>query len=223
MDSDWLKEHLVDAVEGTLEEQDQKRLHDAFSEVPELESRVRDFRRIVELVRKAPTLEEPGDFTARVMSGLEGVRHPWWIRAWSFLVRPREIRINLLGALSGSALLALSLLVAVHLFGAGGKAQMDSSQKREYVVRFTYSDPQARHVYVAGSFNNWQTHQLPLVDRTGRGVWVALVPIKPGSYEYMFLVDEKWVPDTFAQNYKDDGFGRKNAVLNVSEIDEVKT
>jgi len=42
------------------------------------------------------------------------------------------------------------------------------------------------------------------------------IPLKPGRYEYMFVVDgQQWIPDPFAAEQTDDGFGSRNAVLEV--------
>jgi hypothetical protein len=52
-----------------------------------------------------------------------------------------------------------------------------------------------------------------LVDADGQGTFVATVPLRKGSYEYMFLVDGKWMTDPGAAEVRPDGFGRSNAIL----------
>ena len=72
----------------------------------------------------------------------------------------------------------------------------------------------ARSVVVAGDFNEWRTDATPLVDDDGDGVFVGTVSLARGTYDYMFVVDgERWVPDPYASQYRDDGFGQHNAVL----------
>ena len=225
MSSEWFEKHLLDALDGTLGEAERKRFDEEVSRNATLKYRWDELQDVVALTRKIPSMDEPGGFTERVMSRLADSKPSWWMRAWTFLSRPRQIRVNLLGALSGAAAMAVILILLVH---AAVQREVTHTTARaggqkEYIIRFTYSNPEARQVYVTGSFNNWQEHQLPMADPSGRGVWVALVPVKPGSYEYMFLVDGKWVSDRFAQSYKDDGFGRKNAILNVSDAHEVHT
>lgn len=222
MKSDWLEDHFIDAIDGALNEADRKRFEKELSQDPEAGKRFEELRRIADMARQAPEVDEPFDFTAGVMDRIRGVRHPWWIRLWYFLIRPREVRINILGALSGAAALAVAVAVWVSVLGQVEPGRLPAAPvvPKQYVMRFTYNDPNARQVYVAGSFNNWQKEQVPLVDQSGRGSWVAVVPMKPGVYEYMFFVDGRWVADDHALRYKDDGFGRKNAILELGNGNE---
>jgi 1,4-alpha-glucan branching enzyme len=48
------------------------------------------------------------------------------------------------------------------------------------------------------------------------GLWTIDIKLKPGTYNYMFVVDgEMWVTDPDAGLYRDDGFGYKNSVVRV--------
>jgi len=50
-------------------------------------------------------------------------------------------------------------------------------------------------------------------------VWSTIVVLAPGSYEYMFIENgERWVTDPLAARTRDDGFGSKNAVLDVEIV-----
>src|SRR3989304_1409940 len=73
----------------------------------------------------------------------------------------------------------------------------------------------AREVAVAGDFNAWK----PATARMRRGqggVWTVELPLAPGRrYEYMFVVDGHWVTDPTAPANVDDGFGGRNAVLDL--------
>ena len=84
------------------------------------------------------------------------------------------------------------------------------------IVRLVYV-PQGNDVQsvtVAGSFNGWNTRNLPL-KREG-GVWTTTLVLPPGSYEYMFVENGKrWVTDPLAPHTRDDGFGNRNAVLDL--------
>ena len=84
----------------------------------------------------------------------------------------------------------------------------------EVPVRFVLPASGAHSVVVAGDFNEWRTDATPLVDDDGDGVFVGTVSLARGTYDYMFVVDgERWVPDPYASQYHDDGFGQRNAVL----------
>ena len=54
------------------------------------------------------------------------------------------------------------------------------------------------------------------LEQTSGGAWTVTIPLQPGRYEYMFVVDGKeWIADPFAVEQSDDGFGSRNAVLDV--------
>ena len=76
--------------------------------------------------------------------------------------------------------------------------------------------PEAKEVYVAGSFNGWVPEKSPLAHK-GNGRWVGDLAVSPGRYEYLFVVDGKWLPDPNARETVANPFGGKNSVLLVSE------
>jgi len=76
--------------------------------------------------------------------------------------------------------------------------------------------PEAKSVFVAGSFNEWKPDQLPLM-QAGNGRWIGDVTVKPGRHEYQFVVDGHWMPDPKAKEAVDNPFGGRNSVLVVSE------
>jgi len=56
-----------------------------------------------------------------------------------------------------------------------------------------------------------------LEDTEGDGIWTGTLKLEPGRYEYMFVLDgEKWFPDPNALRYVKDGFGNKNAILEIN-------
>jgi hypothetical protein len=97
-----------------------------------------------------------------------------------------------------------------------GQAGLPVEEAREVPVRFVLPAEGARSVAVAGDFNGWQVGEVALTDPEGDGVFAATVWLRPGTYAYMFVVDgERWVTDPYASNFRDDGFGQKNAVLRI--------
>jgi 1,4-alpha-glucan branching enzyme len=75
--------------------------------------------------------------------------------------------------------------------------------------------PDAKVVQVAGDFNGWNPDRTSLELAQG-GVWTVTLPLEPGRYQYMLVVDgDRWVADPLAAEYADDGFGAQNAVLEV--------
>jgi hypothetical protein len=72
-------------------------------------------------------------------------------------------------------------------------------------------------VAIAGDFNSWNPGDNLLEDSDGDGIWTGTLKLKPGRYEYMFVLDGKnWVPDPNALRYVKDGFGNKNAILEIN-------
>jgi 1,4-alpha-glucan branching enzyme len=82
-------------------------------------------------------------------------------------------------------------------------------------VRFEFTDKAAHSVFVAGSFNDWKPEAKEL-HPGGTGLWWKETPLKPGSYEYCFVVDGQWIPDPQAKETAPNPFGGKNSVLKVA-------
>lgn len=73
--------------------------------------------------------------------------------------------------------------------------------------------PAAAEVAVAGSFNGWAPAQMV---RQG-GAWTVAVPLGPGIYEYVYLVDGEAVVPPEAALTRPDGWGGTNGVIEVAE------
>jgi 1,4-alpha-glucan branching enzyme len=78
-------------------------------------------------------------------------------------------------------------------------------------VSFTYADPAAKTVFVAGEFNEWNMTANPM-QKNASGTWTATIPLKPGKYQYKFVVDGNWKPDPANPDAVDDTYGGKNSV-----------
>jgi 1,4-alpha-glucan branching enzyme len=61
-------------------------------------------------------------------------------------------------------------------------------------ARFRFLRPHARSVMLAGDFNGWQTHQIPM-RRTPDGWWEATLRLAPGSHRFRYLADGEWFID----------------------------
>jgi 1,4-alpha-glucan branching enzyme len=81
-------------------------------------------------------------------------------------------------------------------------------------VIFKFYDPDAEKVSIVGDFNNWMPDADPLVDENGDGEWTLFYPLKPGRYEYKFVVDGiHWIPDPRNPVVVSDGFEGENSVV----------
>jgi 1,4-alpha-glucan branching enzyme len=81
-------------------------------------------------------------------------------------------------------------------------------------TRLSLQAPQARRVAVAGDFNGWNPEAAPLARGPG-GAWTGVLELPRGRHQYMFVVDGEWVTDPAAPVTRDDGFGHRNAVLDL--------
>jgi 1,4-alpha-glucan branching enzyme len=81
-------------------------------------------------------------------------------------------------------------------------------------VLLSIFQPQARRVTVAGDFNGWSADANPLEPR-GEGRWQVTLTLKPGRYQYKFIVDGEWMPDPTAKQNVYNKFGTLNSVLEV--------
>jgi len=77
---------------------------------------------------------------------------------------------------------------------------------------FTYSNPSANSVFVAGQFNNWDTSATPM-QKDSAGLWSVRVPLVSGSYQYKLFVDGAWMLDPGNTQQADDGTGNQNSLL----------
>jgi len=95
-------------------------------------------------------------------------------------------------------------------------ANNNSSRLRteENKITFEYFAPEAKQVVLAGSFNGWSTTETTLKkDRSGR--WRVSLDLRPGRYEYRYLVDGKWQNDQNNHNCVRNPFGSQNSVIEV--------
>jgi hypothetical protein len=77
---------------------------------------------------------------------------------------------------------------------------------------FRFNGPNAQAVFVAGEFNQWSNTANPM-QKDAAGVWTATLALKPGRYQYKFIVDGQWTQDTNNPEKADDTFGGFNSVL----------
>lgn len=82
-------------------------------------------------------------------------------------------------------------------------------------VRLELLKPEAKAVYVAGTFNQWKPEQTPL-SAVGNGRWIGNLNVGPGRYEYLFVVDGQWLPDPNARETVQNPYGGQNCILTVS-------
>ncbi len=76
---------------------------------------------------------------------------------------------------------------------------------------FEFPAPGAREVSLTGDFNNWDPN-MNLMKKDERGIWKTTLSLKPGRYEYRFLVDGNWENDPSCCDCVPNEFGSQNCV-----------
>jgi hypothetical protein len=188
-------------------------------ELRELEALEREIAAVVSRVRDTPpvdlraaVLERLPEAERRVQPAVRGATP--LRRVWSWLWEPRVVNVRLRPSYG---IAAVALLAALLLSPYGRNAWRSSPRgvaatgAPAVYVQFRLDAAQAHSVSLAGSFSAWR----PTVElhQVADGVWSASVPLKPGVYDYLFLVDgSRWVPDPAAPSVADD-FGGTNSRL----------
>ena len=80
---------------------------------------------------------------------------------------------------------------------------------------FTLFAPEANEVFLIGDFNDWRADTLK-ARKFKDGTWRKAVSLKPGTYQYLFLVDGQWWTDPENPVRARNPFGTENSVVEVS-------
>jgi hypothetical protein len=189
----------------------------------ELRQRAIALERLALDASQLPRPMVPDSFVAAVMARATAPAPSLWKRVAASLWTPHVLEWNLAGAAVAAGLVLL----------IGGGVVLSVSQRQpapvpvvatarptpvtptHVLVRLVVVHPGARTVQAAGDFNGWNPAQTPL-EPVANGAWTVTLPLEPGRYEYQFVVDgEQWIADPFAIEQNEDGFGSRNAVLEV--------
>lgn len=201
-----MREEIRQILDGEVGEEEAREI---LARLPEAERR--EAEALLALSAGASRLERaapPPDFAARAMARVRSRPRP----RRTFLTWLRTPALSPLGALGGAAAAAL-LAVGAAAWLAPGPGMRDEPGPETVLARIELHAPAARSVAVAGDFNGWRAEATPLRRGEG-GAWSVLVPLAPGRrYEYAFLVDGEWVADPGAPASAEDGFGGRNAVM----------
>lgn len=81
------------------------------------------------------------------------------------------------------------------------QGQREGGARLEF-VEFRLKAPKAKEVQLIGDFNGWKAGTLALSPHGG--TWEVLVPLPPGRYRYLYVVDGTQAPDPAATQVEDD-------------------
>lgn len=82
------------------------------------------------------------------------------------------------------------------------------------LVHFELFHPAAKNVCIAGTFNEWHCSATPMI-AMGEGRWAKELLLAPGTYQYRFVVDGKWITDDGGRETIENPFGSSNTILRV--------
>jgi hypothetical protein len=182
---------------------------------------------VVAEAAQLPRITPSAKFMSQLKAKVASPPISLWDRVCAAITVPHTLEWNLGGAMAAACIAVVAMvgvvkmtperIVEVPVAATQGQTIAATTDRESQVfVRLVLLQPGAQSVAVAGDFNGWNPGQTKL-ERSEGGVWTATIPLKPGRYQYMFVIDGKqWIADPLAGEASGDGFGSENAVLDVS-------
>jgi len=91
----------------------------------------------------------------------------------------------------------------------------EEGQTKAKKVIFVIKAPEARKVMLAGDFNNWDFNSTPL-RKSKKQEWQKSMTLKPGRYQYKFVIDGNWIIDPSNTNLEYSSLGTENSVIEIA-------
>jgi chromosome partitioning protein len=82
-------------------------------------------------------------------------------------------------------------------------------------ILFKLEAPEGSVVQIAGDFNEWVPESLDFTESQGRPLWQKTISLRPGSYEYKYLVDGLWIADPTNDSTVENSYGGVNSLINL--------
>ena len=216
-----IREYIEDYLEGRLSAQEAAEIEAHLDSCPDCQKEFKQWQKLFQELSSlslSSAEEQPSsDFTVQVMQKIAQqdslVRESWWDKVHHLLTLPR-VSLKWAAAL-GMALVTLFLGYNIYFSSV---TQYCPNNLAEITFSMRADASQVKSIAVVGDFNDWDPTRNLLADENNDGIWTVTLKLEPGRYEYMFILDgQKWVPDPSAYRYVSDGFGNKNAVLEISK------
>ncbi|MDP1854098.1 MAG: helix-turn-helix domain-containing protein [Candidatus Omnitrophota bacterium] len=160
-------------------------------------------------------LRERKKFTQDDLAGRLGVSRQA-ICMWE--LDKRGLTAKMLTKIANVFEVSVDEVVKLQHFTVTGKGEgMITATKRvrEKDVEFQLNAPQAKSVVLTGSFNSWLQNGIKML-KGKNGAWKANVNLKPGRYEYKFIVDGQWWTDPSNKNTTSNSYGSHNSLKEIS-------
>ena len=83
------------------------------------------------------------------------------------------------------------------------------------VVRFEIAAQPGSQVFLAGTFNGWNTTATPLKDNPDSGHFKTVLRLPVGTHEYKFVINGAWTVDPQSAHCAPNPYGSLNSVRHV--------
>ncbi len=93
------------------------------------------------------------------------------------------------------------------------KAETAPREQRPAMTFVFAAAPQAKDVFVAGDFNNWDPTATRMTRRGSE--FKRKIELAPGEHQYKFVVDGQWVADPASDVHVVNDLGTVNSVIRV--------
>ena len=172
-------------------------------------------------------------FDDRVMEALNAPEviplHPTRQAPRPWIMRPWTVRVSPIGAFAAAAALTAVVAMGAMRLSSGGEAQVaandvgypnlvqvsDVDGVPLVLHQFTYYQKGLKSISLVGEFNDWAPDSTQLTE-VSEGVWTVTLRLRPGVYEYQFILNgEQRVTDPTMPQVSND-FGSPNSVVTVS-------
>jgi hypothetical protein len=216
-------------LDGDLTPEERVDFLQAVDADPSLRRRWLNLELVMAEAAQLPRLAPSARFLAQVQAKLAPASISPWDRFRAAIAAPRTLEWNLVGAMAAACVAVVAIVGLMRFIperivevpvpiAPAQTASLEAGQATKVYVRLVLLQPGAHSVSVAGDFNGWNPSQTTM-DRSDGGVWTTTIQLKPGRYQYMFVIDGKqWIADPLAKEDAGDGFGSNNAVLDVTTL-----
>ena len=216
MNCQKIKKLLNPYIDKMLDTESARQVEEHLKSCPACYQEYQGLQKIEKALNSFSPKRAPADFTQKIMTKISQqeiqIQTSWLDQIKKRVSTPR-FSFRLLGATAAAALLVF--LAFTFIFNTSDRPSICSAEV-QFCLRINDSN-KLHTVAIAGDFNGWDPQANTLQDPDGDGVWTATLKLPPGRYEYMFVVNgEKWLPDPNAIHYVKDGFGSKNAILEIN-------
>ena len=225
MNCQKIKKLINPYIDKTLDADMSKQVDEHLKSCPSCNKEYQSLKEVITSLNFLSTQPAPADFTQSIMtkisqkeiqiqtSWMDRIKRQISIPSLSFPRKWESIfSFRLVGAAAAAALIVFFAFTFV--FNTPDTSPICSAEV-QFSLRI--GDSEVHTVAIAGDFNDWNPQANLLEDPEGDGIWTGTLKLEPGRYEYMFVLDgEKWFPDPNALRYVKDGFGNKNAILEIN-------